>query len=334
MNAANVDGRAVPPGAAVPNRADDTFEHVSVLAEEAVSALCPRPGGVYVDGTFGAGGHSARIAARIVPGGRLLCIDRDPTTQAFFERLPLDASVNAELIIGSYADLPDYLRERGIQGVDGILLDLGLSSLQLDDPERGFSFRFDGPLDMRYDRSRGQTAAALLATAPEPELARIFWEYGEERFARRIARAVVQERERRPLDSSAAFAAFIERVVGGRRGDRIHPATRVFQALRIAVNDELGEVERGIAAGLRVLRVGGRFVVISFHSLEDRIVKRAFAEAARGCICPRDTPVCICGRRPSVRLIGRATRASEAEIAANPRARSAVMRVAERLPEP
>jgi 16S rRNA (cytosine1402-N4)-methyltransferase len=211
------------------------------------------------------------------------------------------------------------------------LLDLGLSSLQLDDPDRGFSFRGDGPLDMRFDRSTGQSAAELLAATPEQELARILRNYGEERNAHRIARAIVRARDRVPVSTTGQLADLVEEAVGGRRGERLHPATRTFQALRIAVNDELGEVERGIAVGINELLPGGRFVVIAFHSLEDRIVKQAFADAARGCICPRDVPVCVCGRNARVRLVGRAIRASDAEVAANPRSRSAIMRTVERL---
>lgn len=326
-----MDGTAAPPGipsAAIPG---DIPEHRSVLAREAVEALRPRPGGTYVDGTFGAGGHARLIADRIAPGGWLLCIDRDPTTRARFARLPVPEGVRAELIVGSYANLLEYLRERGLVGVDGILLDLGVSSMQLDDPARGFSFRFDGPLDMRYDPTRGQSAADLLRSAPEDEIARILLRYGEERQARRIARAIGIARNQEPIATTGQLAAIVERATGGRRGGRIHPATRTFQALRIAVNDELGEVERGVAAGIEALLPGGRFVVIAFHSLEDRIVKQMFAEAARGCICPREIPVCVCGRKPRVRLVGRAARPSEAEIAENPRARSAVMRVCEKV---
>jgi 16S rRNA (cytosine1402-N4)-methyltransferase len=216
--------------------------------------------------------------------------------------------------------------------VDGILLDLGVSSMQIDDPGRGFSFLRDGPLDMRFDPTRGLSAAELVASADEAQLTRILFDYGEEREARRIARAIVRERARRPIATTRQLAELVAAVVGGRRDTRIHPATRTFQALRIAVNDELDEVRRGVEAGLELLAPGGRFVVIAFHSLEDRIVKQSFAAAARGCICPRDVPVCVCGRSPTVRLVGRAIRPGAAEVARNPRARSAVMRVVERLP--
>jgi 16S rRNA (cytosine1402-N4)-methyltransferase len=232
---------------------------------------------------------------------------------------------------GSYADLRGHVAALGIDSVDGIVLDLGFSSLQVEDPARGFSFMLDGPLDMRYDRTRGAGASELLAAIDERALARILFEFGEEDRARRIARAIVRERERAPLESTRHLAELVERAVGRRHDARIHPATKTFQALRIAVNDELGEVERGLQAGIALLAPGGRFAVIAFHSLEDRIVKRAFADAARGCICPRDVPVCVCGRVPLVRLVGKPVRPSAAEVAANPRARSAILRVAERL---
>jgi 16S rRNA (cytosine1402-N4)-methyltransferase len=202
----------------------------------------------------------------------------------------------------------------------------------MDDPERGFSFMREGPLDMRFDPTRGGSAAELLATEDEREIARILFEYGEERESRRIARAIVRNRETIPLETTRQLAELVERVIGRRPGAPTHPATRTFQALRIAVNRELDEVARGVAEGLDVLAPGGRFAVISFHSLEDRIVKRAFADAARGCICPRDVPVCVCGRVPTVKLVGKAIRPGGEEIADNPRSRSAVLRVAERLP--
>lgn len=307
-------------------------EHVSVLAREAVDALAPRQGGIYIDGTFGGGGHASLLAERIQPSGRIICIDRDAASYAHFAAL--EGCFPGMLIWahGTYAEMHRFASAAGYTHVDGILLDLGLSSLQLSDAERGFSFMREGPLDMRFDPTRGISAADLLAHTSEPELVRILFELGEEGRARRIARDIVRERERQPIETTTQLARIVERAVGGRQGTRIHPATRTFQALRIAVNDELGEVERGLAAGLDLLAPGGRFAVISFHSLEDRIVKRAFADAARGCICPRDIPVCVCGRTPSVRLIGRAVRPGEQEIERNPRARSATLRVVERLP--
>jgi 16S rRNA (cytosine1402-N4)-methyltransferase len=306
--------------------------HVSVLAEEAVDALAPHPGGVFIDGTFGGGGHATRLAQRIQPGGTLLCIDRDPATQAHFQTLEQRFPQSVTWAQGTYADMQRLASQAGINRVDGILLDLGLSSFQLADAERGFSFLHDGPLDMRFDPTGGASARDLLATLDEHEIVHVLFAYGEEDRARRIARAIVRERERSPIETTGQLASIVERAAGHRPGSRIHPATKTFQALRIAVNDELGEVERGIAAGLDLLAPGGRFAVIAFHSLEDRIVKQRFAEAARGCICPRDVPVCVCGRVPTIRIVGRPIRPSASEVAANPRSRSAVLRVVERLP--
>jgi 16S rRNA (cytosine1402-N4)-methyltransferase len=319
----------VPPAGEIPGSSPG---HITVLAQEAVDALVPRPGGVYVDGTFGGGGHTRLLAARIQPGGAVICIDRDPTTEAGFRALAAQFPGSLRFFTGTYAEMARFAAALGHQRVDGILLDLGLSSIQLANPERGFAFMHDGPLDMRFDPTSGTSARDLLASATEQELARVLFEFGEEQQSRRIARAVVRERERSQIATTRQLADLVERTVGHRRGSRIHPATRTFQALRIAVNDELGEVERGVQAGLGLLAPGGRFAVIAFHSLEDRIVKRAFADAARGCICPRDVPVCVCGRTAIARLVGRAIRPTAAEVAANPRARSAVLRVVERLP--
>lgn len=306
--------------------------HISVMVDEVVAALAPKPGGVYVDGTFGGGGHARRIAERIQPDGSLICIDRDAATRANFEPLADQFPGSLHFVHGSYADMARHVAIYGHEQVDGILLDLGFSSFQIDDPERGFSFRHDGPLDMRFDQSTGITARELLATADEDELTRILYQYGEETRARKIARVIVRERERRTIEYTHQLANMIEWTVGPKHGSkRLHPATKTFQALRIAVNDELGEVERGIKAALDLLAPGGRLAVISFHSLEDRIVKRAFVEAARGCICPRDVPVCVCGHVATVALVGKDARASNEEVAANPRARSARLRVVERL---
>jgi 16S rRNA (cytosine1402-N4)-methyltransferase len=312
--------------------ADVTESHISVLADEAIDSLAVRPGGVYIDGTFGAGGHARRIAERVGPDGCVICIDRDPDVERYFGALVADFPERAIFVIDSYANMTAIVHRLGFDGIDGVLLDLGLSSMQLGEAGRGFSFQAEGPLDMRFDQSRGGSASDLIATASEFELAQILFEYGEERQSRRIARAIVTARERQSIETTTQLAALVERTIGRRPGSRIHPATRTFQALRIAVNDELGEVERGVKAAIDLLRPGGRMAVISFHSLEDRIVKRAFAEASRGCICPRETPVCVCGRVPLVRHVGKGVRPSEAEVARNPRARSARLRVVERLP--
>jgi len=308
------------------------LEHIRVMADEVVAALALRPGGVYIDGTFGGGGHARRIVELIEPGGTLICIDRDAETRANFEPLAARYPGSMHFVHGSYAGMARYAAMFGHEQVDGILLDLGFSSFQIDDPQRGFSFMREGPLDMRYDQSTGMTARELLATVDEDELTRILYQYGEEPRARKIARVIARERSRREIEYTHQLANMIEWTVGPKHGSkRLHPATRTFQALRIAVNDELGEVERGIQAALGLLAPGGRMAVISFHSLEDRIVKRAFADAARGCICPREVPICVCGHVATVAHVGKDSRASNEEVAANPRARSARLRVVERL---
>lgn len=302
------------------------------MAEEVLFGLDLKPGAIVVDGTFGGGGHARLIAKLIMPGGRLIAIDRDAEAGARFQQLAEELPGIGEFFQGSYAQMAAYATSLDIERVDAILLDLGLSSLQLTDADRGFSFQSDGPLDMRFDRQRGQSAADLVNTLEADDLANIIYEYGEERASRRIARAIVRAREDQPIERTGQLAQIIERAVGGRRGQRTHPATRSFQALRIAVNGELDELERGLRAGVDLLKPGGRLVVISFHSLEDRIVKRFFAAEARGCVCPPEAPVCTCGKLPSVRLIGKALKPAPSEISINPRARSAVLRISERLP--
>ena len=305
--------------------------HAPVLLEEAVAALRPRDGGAYVDGTFGGGGHSARLAEEIGSGGRILAFDRD--SEAANRAAALDASSDATItfIHDSFSEMVVAARALGIDAVDGVLLDLGISSLQLDEADRGFSFLREGPLDMRMDRSEGESAADLINRISEDDLVDVLFTYGEERQARRIVRAVINARSRHPIETTTELAEIVEAVTGRDPRSRIHPATRTFQALRIAVNDELSELEEGLEAALDILAPGGRLVVISFHSLEDRIVKQFIAREVRGCICPPDQPVCTCGRSPSLKTVGRHQRASAAEVERNPRARSAIMRVAERL---
>ena len=310
---------------------DDSGGHLPVTPGEATAGLNLKPGATVVDGTFGGGGHSRLIAERIQPGGTLIAIDRDADAGARFAALAGRYPALGAFFQGSYADMTRFATSLDLERVDGILLDLGFSSLQMDDPGRGFSFQWDGPLDMRFDRGGGRPASSLVNELEESDLADIFYQFGEERQSRRIARAIVRIRQNTPIETTHQLANIVEKALGGRRGARLHPATRVFQALRIAVNTELDELERGLSAGVELLRPEGRLVVISFHSLEDRIVKRFFAAEARGCICPREAPVCSCGREPRLRLIGRAVKPSPSEVAANPRSRSAVLRVAERL---
>lgn len=304
--------------------------HLPVLLAETLEALAVRGDGCYVDGTLGRGGHAAEVLARLGPDGRLFALDKDALAVDFGrQRFAGDDRVTIEQ--GSFAELEAFAVRHGIAGrVDGVLLDLGVSSPQLDDPRRGFSFTRDGPLDMRMDPAHGRSAADWLAEVDEATLARVLKEYGEERFARRIARAIVADRRDRPFRSTAQLAELIARVSPSREPGK-HPATRCFQAIRIFINNELDEIKAALPQALRILAAGARLVVISFHSLEDRIVKRFLREAAQGERFPKGLPVPDASRRPKLRLIGRAVRPDEREVASNPRARSAVLRVAEVL---
>lgn len=308
--------------------------HLPVMVEEVIDALSPVPGGFRIDATLGGGGHTRRILEATTPGGRVLGIDADPAAIERTRRRLADAGDRLVLRQGNFGDLGEIARASGFGQVDGILLDLGLSSFQLAEHERGFSFRADGPLDMRFDPSVGAPAAHLVATLDERELADLFRRYGEEPHARAVARAIVRERRAAPIETADRLAAIVEAAVpaprDGRR--RIHPATRVFQALRIAVNRELEVLPAALEDAVLLLRPGGRLVVIAYHSLEDRIVKRFVAGERRGCICPPVLPVCACGRTPRLTPVGPQPRFPSAdEIAHNPRARSARLRAARRL---
>ena len=311
---------------------NSSFTHITVLLEEAVEALAVRADGCYLDGTFGRGGHSRLILQHLGPDGRLLGFDKDPQAIATGQAL---AAEDGRFVIvqRSFAELGSEAQERGFAGkVSGILLDLGVSSPQLDDPERGFSFMNDGPLDMRMDPTRGVSAAEFIATAPAEEIARVFKEYGEERFAKRMANAVVQRREIQPFERTADLAEVLK-VANPAWEKGKNPATRAFQGLRIHVNNELGDLEAGLEAALDALEVGGRLVVISFHSLEDRIVKLFMRKLVKGEAdnMPRNLPIQFKAFEPKIKLIGKAQFASDEETRANPRSRSAVMRVAEKL---
>jgi len=305
--------------------------HRPVLPREVLDALGCRPGGSWVDGTVGAGGHSEAILGATSPDGRLFGLDRDAEVleQARARLLPYGNRV--ALRHADHRDLPAILDELGLGPVDGILLDLGVSSIQVDDPDRGFSFLRDGPLDMRMDRSAPTTAADLVNTLPEGDLARLIARFGEEPQARRVARAIVRERDKAPFTGTARLAGTIAAALPGPPG-RTHVATRTFQALRIAVNDEIVYLEALVEDCVARLATGGRMAVISFHSLEDRAVKQTFRALAHRCICPRDLPVCGCGRPDRVRLVtSGAVRPSPEEIRDNPRSRSARLRAVERL---
>jgi len=306
----------------------DSFQHQAVLLEEAVSSLRVRGEGLYLDATFGRGGHSRAIMAELTEQGRLFTLDKDPQAISVgMEKWSEDPRFS--IVQGSFAEMDRMVQEWGIErNLDGILLDLGVSSPQLDDPERGFSFRKDGPLDMRMDPTTGVSAAQWLNDASEREMSRVFWEFGEERHARRIARSIVKVRQQQCLETTTQLAGLIESTIGKR--EKKHPATRCFQAIRIFVNNELGDLAAGLIAAIRQLRPGGRLVVISFHSLEDRLVKRTFREAVRPGKVRRNIPEHP-DWSPSLKLVGKPIRPSENEISANPRARSAIMRVAEKL---
>ncbi len=306
------------------------YRHRTVLLEAAVEALAVRPDGRYVDGTYGRGGHAAQLLERLGPQGRLLVLDRDPQAIAVAHRCHGD-DPRVVVVQAAFSTLPAQVAQLGWSGqVDGLLLDLGVSSPQLDEAGRGFSFRHDGPLDMRMDPTTGESAAAWLARVDEGEIAQVLAEYGEERFARRIARALVAARSEAPVTRTAQLARLVASAVPTRERHK-DPATRTFQALRIRVNDELGELERLLPALPELLAVDGRLVIISFHSLEDRRVKRFMRDEARGQAHPPGLPVTGWLRAPRLALCGKAVRASEAEVADNPRARSAVMRVARRV---
>ncbi|HHI94700.1 MAG TPA: 16S rRNA (cytosine(1402)-N(4))-methyltransferase RsmH [Gammaproteobacteria bacterium] len=309
----------------------EDFAHQPVLFEEVLMALAIRPDGIYVDGTFGRGGHAGAILERLGPQGQLLAIDKDPQAVAVAkDRFGADSRFS--IAQGSFTELGRLVQEKGWQagGVDGVLLDLGVSSPQLDDPERGFSFRHDGDLDMRMDPESGQSAAQWLARADEYDIRRVLREYGEEKFAKRIAHAIVKAREETPISTTRQLATLIAEASPVHEKGK-DPATRSFQAIRIFINGELDDLKQCLPQALDVLRPGGRLAVISFHSLEDRIVKRLLRKEARGDDFPPDLPIPQSALSPRIRLVGKAVRAREQEIAANPRARSAVLRVAERI---
>ena len=307
------------------------FRHEPVLLAECLAGLNIRPDGIYVDGTVGGGGHSAEIAKRLTTG-RLIGVDRDETAlRAAGERLaPFGDRVT--LVRSNYDRIGEILDGLGIGLADGMLFDLGVSSPQLDDPERGFSYMADAPLDMRMDRTAALTARQVVNEWPEGELKRILGVYGEERYAGRIAAAIVRSRKEAPIETTLQLAEIIRAAMPtAARREKQHPAKRSFQAVRIAVNDELGGVERMLEAAPDRLKPGGRLCVISFHSLEDRLVKQAIRRREDGCTCPRDFPVCVCGFRQTLRTVGGVITASAEELERNPRARSAKLRVAERV---
>ena len=311
-----------------------TRPHVPVLAGELIDALDPQPGEVAVDCTFGAGGHARLVANRIGPTGLLVCVDRDPAAEERFDELAADVPCQTRFLRMDYADALPMLAEEGT-AADMVYLDLGVSSMQVDAWERGFSYSYDAPLDMRMDPAQELDARAVVNGWDERRLASAFQRYGEERFSRAIARAIVRRRETAPFETTGELAETIKSAVPApARFGGGHPAKRVFQAIRIVVNDELESLDRALPAAWELLRPGGRLAAVSFHSLEDRRVKRFLVDRARGCICPPDLPVCACGRTPEAELLTRgAVTPGEAELADNPRASSGKLRAARRLEE-
>ncbi len=305
------------------------FSHIPVLLNETIEGLAIRENGIYVDGTAGGGGHSAEILRRL-KSGKLISIDQDPDAiQTLTERFKKNE--NSIIIKGNFADMKELLAHRGLHRVDGVLLDIGVSSHQLDTPERGFSFHEDAPLDMRMSR-KGTTAAELVNMLPFEELRRILFEYGEEKFAGSIAKGILAAREQKPIETTLQLAEIVKANVPQRVRRDGHPARKTFQAIRIAVNDELGVLRRGLEGAFELLGSGGRLAVITFHSLEDRLVKQQMAAWCQGCTCPKDFPVCVCGNKPKAKLVHKKpVCANETELTINPRARSAKLRICEKI---
>ena len=308
------------------------FHHVSVLLQECIDGLNIKPDGIYVDGTLGGAGHSSQIAARLTTG-RLIGIDRDPVALAAAGKRLEPYKDRVTLVHSNFCEMAQVLEDLGIDGVDGILMDLGVSSPQLDDGERGFSYMVDAPLDMRMNNEDALSAETVVNTWSQEELKRILYTYGEERYAPQIAAAICRRREEKPIETTLELVDIIRSAMPpAALREKQHPAKRSFQAIRIAVNDELGSVEKAMEVAVPLLNPGGRLAVITFHSLEDRIVKTAMADAAKGCTCPPQFPVCVCGKKPKVKLISRKPIvSSNEELEANPRARSAKLRVCEKL---
>ena len=306
------------------------FSHKPVLLEETIDALNIKPDGIYVDGTAGGGGHSSEILKRLSPNGRLISIDQDPDAiEAVTERFK--DYKNSIICKGNFSDVVSIVNGLGIESIDGIMLDIGVSSRQLDTPERGFSFHYDAPLDMRMSQS-GASAYDLVNQLSYEQLVKIISRYGEERFAKQITRAIIREREKQPIATTLQLAEIIKAAVPAAKRREGHPARQTFQALRIAVNGELDRLEEGLQGGFELLKPGGRMAVITFHSLEDRIVKKAMAKWCTGCTCPKDFPVCVCGNKPKAELaLRKPAEASEKELSENPRARSARLRAVTKL---
>lgn len=306
------------------------FSHIPVLLKPTLEALDVKPEGIYLDGTAGGGGHSAEILKRLSENGRLVCVDQDPDAiQTLHQRF--DGCSNVTIVQSNFSEIPEVLSSLQIEAVDGVLLDIGVSSHQLDTAERGFSYHYNAPLDMRMSQS-GKTAADLVNELSYQELVRILYQYGEEKFAKNIARAIEREREKAPITTTLQLAELVKAAYPPAKRHEKHPARKTFQALRIAVNGELDRLSEGLDNAFEKLKPGGRLAVITFHSLEDRTVKQRMASWLQGCTCPKDFPVCVCGNKPKARLVlKKPVEASEKELAENPRSRSAKLRCCEKL---
>ena len=307
-----------------------TFNHISVMPNEVTEAVVTNPSGVYVDCTLGGGGHSKLIASKLNAEGMIIGIDQDTEAIEAARMRLSDVNCQVRIVHSNFSKLDDILQELGINEVDGILFDLGVSSHQIDTAERGFSYMHNAPLDMRMDRSQSLTAYDVINTYDEESLYKIFHEYGEERFSNRIARAIITARSDKPVDTTEELVKIVEKAVPFINKKSGHPAKRVFQAVRIEVNNELGILNEAVKSAVSHLKSGGRIAVITFHSLEDRIIKNAFKTMASDCICPKDFPVCVCNHKAEIKIIGKQITAADTELESNPRAKSAKLRVAEK----
>ena len=306
------------------------FHHVSVMAEEVLKILQVKPNGIYLDCTLGGGGHSLRIGKLLSQEGFLIGIDRDDDALNAAKKILSNLNCRVELVHGNFSELEEILESLGVEKIDGAVFDLGVSSYQIDTAERGFSYIQNSKLDMRMDRNQKFSAFDVVNNYGEEKLAKIFYDYGEERFSKKVARAIVEERKNFPIETTSKLVEIIEKNIPHTKNGG-HPAKRIFQAIRIEVNDELGILESSITSAVKKLKVGGKIAVITFHSLEDRLIKNTFKNLAQGCICPKNFPVCVCGHKPEIKILGKALTASQEELNKNSRSKSAKLRAAEKI---
>ena len=306
------------------------FHHVSVMAEEVLKILQVKPNGIYLDCTLGGGGHSLRIGKLLSQEGFLIGIDRDDDALNAAKKILSNLNCRVELVHGNFSELEEILESLGVEKIDGAVFDLGVSSYQIDTAERGFSYIQNSKLDMRMDRNQKFSAFDVVNNYGEEKLAKIFYDYGEERFSKKVARAIVEERKNFPIETTGKLVEIIEKNIPHTKNGG-HPAKRIFQAIRIEVNDELGILESSITSAVKKLKVGGKIAVITFHSLEDRLIKNTFKNLAQGCICPKNFPVCVCGHKPEIKILGKALTASQEELNKNSRSKSAKLRAAEKI---